>query len=118
MVMGAVSSRWQTRTELRRVMGAARPVMRADVYASEALRIVRVATLTAGSYFVVTESDILFPEDFSALERLDTELMANWRNRVVESDSFGHPHKWFPFSNTFQVHLVHPAFRSEWEYID
>lgn len=115
MVTGDVATRWKTRRELRAALGGARPVVRADVYCSDALRIKRVATLTAGTYFIVTESDNLFAEDHDALERLATELMAPWRNRVVESDFWAQPHKQFPLSNSFWVHVVHPEARPEWE---
>jgi hypothetical protein len=92
-------------------MRTALPVVRAEAYRSEALRILRVATKTVGTYYVVTEADSLFPEDELALHGLDRELMGPWRNRVVESRFFDHPHKWFPLSEHFHVHLVHPEVR-------
>lgn len=115
MVLGVVASRWRTPTELRHAVGIARPLVRADVYSSDALRIKRVATETAGTYYIVTESDILFDEDYEAMKRLDGELMAPWRKRVVETDFWAQPHRQFPMSNSFRVHLVHPEVRPEWE---
>ncbi|MEU9404763.1 hypothetical protein AB0E08_03470 [Streptomyces sp. NPDC048281] len=115
MVVGPVAGQWQARSELRKGLGEAQPVARVDVYCSETLRIKRVVTLTAGTYFIVTESDVLFDEDHAAMRRLDSELGVPWRKRVVESDFYDHPHRWFPLSNMFRVHLVHPDFRPEWE---
>lgn len=114
MVIGA-ACQWRTRAELRRAIGDAPVLRRADVHASEALRITRVATGRVGAYFIVTEADSLFSEDYAALQDLDEELMASWRNRVVETRDYAHPHKWFPLSRWFRVHLVHPAHSSEWE---
>ncbi len=115
MVMGAKASRWRTKEALRRAVGAAQPVARAEVHSSEGLRITRVATQMVGAYFIVTESDALFQEDGDALNALSVELRAPWRNRVVETDFWDHPHPQFPLSNSFRVHLVHPEYRPEWE---
>lgn len=118
MVMEGVAYRWRTLPELRRAMGEAVPVARAEVYCSESLRIKRVATMTVGTYYIVTESDVLFSEDYTAMRKLDVELGARWKNRIVESDFYGHPHRWFPLSNQFQVHLVHPELLPAWSAID
>lgn len=96
-------------------MGAAQPVVLAEIHSSEGLRIKRVATKTVGTYYIITESDNLLPEDYDALERLDAELMAPWGKRVVETDFWAQPHKQFPLSNSFRVHVVHPEVRPEWE---
>jgi hypothetical protein len=95
---------------MRAVLAGARIVRRAEMYASDGLRIVRVETDSAGIYFLVNESDTMLDEDYEALRRLDLLLFAPWRNRVVETDFYGHPHKRFPLSTKFAVHLVHPEF--------
>lgn len=87
---------------------------RVDAYGSDSLRIKRVATRTIGTYFLVTEADVLSMEDYTALRGLDAEMLAPWRKRVVETDFFDHPHKWFPASRSFRIHVVHPEARSEW----
>lgn len=115
MILGEPAGRWGTRRELWAAINGAHVVKRAEVYRSDALRIARVSTLSVGAYFIITESDALYDEDCSALLTVSIELRAPWRNRVVETDYYGHPHRWFPFSTKFWVHVVHPELQPDWE---
>lgn len=109
MILGGISSREVSGDAIRAKLGDAKAVARVDDYRSESLVITRIATLTAGTYFVVVESDVMLPEDITALEVLSTELRRPWRSCVLDTDIWGRPHRELPLSSTFSVHVVHPA---------
>jgi hypothetical protein len=109
MVGGDTAAQWATREQAVALLNRASVVSRVDQYRSECLIIVRCQTLTAGTYFVVTEADVLFPEDIDALEVLGAEVGEPWRMKVLETDVYGTPHPHLPMSSTFRVHVVHPS---------
>jgi hypothetical protein len=88
---------------------SARVVARTDIYRSESLIITRCETAYAEAYYIVVESDCVFPEDVDALETLGVEVGEPWRTRILETDIYGSPHPELPMSSTFQVHVVHPS---------
>lgn len=108
MIVGAESTRFRTRAELRSLIAAQSPIAVVMQFASHSLQIERIATLQAGTFYLVVESDILMPEDRGALADLDLSLRANWRSRIIETDVWSTPHDELPLSNSFQVHVVHP----------
>jgi hypothetical protein len=106
MIMGGVSP-WACAEDLREALVSAEVVACVEDYRSETLIVQRVATSTVGTYYLVVESDHLFPEDVDALEVIDREVRASWRMRCVESDYRRQPHPDFPWSDEFAIHVVH-----------
>jgi hypothetical protein len=109
MVGGGVAFHWSTREEAIAGIHAAKIVSSVEEYHSESLIITRVVSLQAGTYFLVVESDCVFPEDVDALEALGVEVGEPWRTRVLETSYWGRPHPALAMSSTFQVHVVHPG---------
>jgi len=108
MVLGGIASRWSTKEDARRALGLAVPVAQIDRYHSESLIITTLETQGAGRYYLVVESDVMFPEDIAALEGLGRELGENWRGCILESDIWPRPHRRLAMSSRFQVHVVIP----------
>lgn len=100
---GATSGQWAS-------LCTAKILASEELYHSETLIIAEVSTDTAGTYYLVTEADILFPEDIDALEDLGRVVGEPWRLKIVETEFWGRPHEELPMSSVFQVHTVHPAF--------
>lgn len=110
MPFQGVVSRTPTREQVSADLRSARVLTSVELYHSETLMIERVATDRAGVYYVVTESDVVFPEDIDALEALGREVGEPWRTRVLETDVYGVPHPDLPMSSTFHSHIVHPSY--------
>jgi hypothetical protein len=110
----------ETRRSLRARLGRARVLEVQDVYQSDGLWVSRTTTEDAGVYWIITESDILYPEDAEAMAEASVKYLGVncWRKRVVESEFFAHPHPLFPCSSSFRVHLVHSDARPEWGLIE
>lgn len=107
--MGVVAAEGTTRAELLSALRGARSVDRED-QAHDGVIISRVTTRDLGVYWLVTESDVSFPEDIDALERWEQELGGPpWRNRILTTDVYREPHPLLPLSGMYKVHLVHPA---------
>lgn len=107
-----------SREELRRELEGAAVLACGDWYESDLLHVTLAVTATAGTYYIVTEADVLGSQDCEALRDLGKLLGAPWRNRIIETDSYDHPHRRFPLSQSFQVHVVHPGVCTERELYD
>ncbi|MFE9660324.1 hypothetical protein [Streptomyces sp. NPDC005955] len=103
---------------MRRAVVAAKVLARSDVYRSDALRITAVEALAVGTFYLVTDSDTMYDEDFTALRHLDVLLGAPWRSRALKSTTSAHPHPNFPLSTKFAVHVVHPDYQTEGEFYE
>lgn len=108
MVTRRVSSRWATRDQAVRDVHASPWVDSEKFCGSDSLFIRKVFTAEAGTYFVVIQSDCVFPEDVDALERLDCELGSPWRTMILESQFYGRPSPCLSMSSFYWVHTVHP----------
>ncbi|MGW0087838.1 hypothetical protein ACWDWS_02285 [Streptomyces sp. NPDC003328] len=106
MAVEGTAARWTAREQARVSVEAARVLVREDVYHSESLIITRCTTDRGASYYVVVESDCVFPEDVDALELLGAEIGEPWRMSVLDSEYYMRPHPALPMSALFWVHVV------------
>lgn len=109
MILWTVAAGPVSTDQARRILETAPVVRRDDEYHSESLLITRVETDGAGIYYVVVETDCVFPEDVDALEDLGRKVGEPWRMQVLDTDVWMRPHPELAMSSSFQVHVVVPA---------